>query len=39
MALIDLTRGSIWRRLLDRQAGTWAVREFLSGNILQWPGK
>ena len=40
-ALIDFTRGrgSILRRLLDRQAASWPVREFLSGNILLWAEK
>ncbi len=38
-ALIDLTHGGIWRRLLDRQAASWPVREFLSGNILLWAEK
>lgn len=35
-ALVDLTRGGWLRRRLDRRAGSWAVREFLSGNILLW---
>jgi SAM-dependent methyltransferase len=38
-ALIVLNRGSIWRRQLDRQAASWPVREFLSGNILLWAEK
>lgn len=38
-ALIDVTRGGILRRLMDRQAASWPVREFLSGNILLWAEK
>jgi methionine biosynthesis protein MetW len=38
-ALIDLTHSGILRRLLDRQAASWPVREFLSGNILLWAEK
>jgi hypothetical protein len=35
-ALVDLSRGGWLRRRLDRHAGSWPVREFLSGNILLW---
>lgn len=33
-ALIDLTAAGWLRRMLDRHAREWAIREFLSGNIL-----
>lgn len=33
-ALIDLAGGGVLRRFLDRRAGSWFVREFLSGNIV-----
>ena len=38
-ALINLSRGGMARRLLDRWAASWPVREFLSGNILLWAEK
>lgn len=38
-ALIDLARDGVLRPLLDRRAGGWFVREFLSGNILLWAEK
>jgi len=35
-ALIDISRGGLIRRWLDRWAGSYLVRELLSGNILFW---
>ena len=38
-ALVDLNGAGRLRRMLDRHATAWPIREFLSGNILLWAEK